>query len=235
MDKNSLKLLEKPLDYLLADFQASIGQWQHMNDRMDKELQYYSTLLGSTIAIAGFILQFGQEFLVKVAMVHSLTLIACIAGLRLLRRIIHLTGQSALFSAQVGLIRSCFSDDSRIAPYIILTTAATDKSAHNFTPVSKQLSVRILTISNSLLAITTIAFSPLYFYHYRNVLAISVDWEMVFIITTSFAVTVGLLLFIYQYRISVTKGDQFLDFITKTVQNRRKEIAKKKFIIPETG
>ena len=222
-------LSKESIDYLLADFHSSIGQWQHMNDRMDKELQYYATLIGSTIAISGLILQLGREFVLKLLTIHALALIACVAGLRLLRRIVHLTGQSALFSAQIGLIRSYFIDnESDISSYIILTTATQDKSSHDFTPISRQLSIRILCIVNSGLAAIVFFLIPIYFYNYSDLFMIqSLNWLTVFAVAAIVAITLGILLFVFQRRISIYQGDRFLDSITQAVQSKRQEILAK--------
>lgn len=215
-------LSDKSIDFLMTDFQASVSQWQHMNDRMDKEIQYYFTLCGVAVTAVGLLLQFGTDVFIILGVTHLLALIMWFAGLRLLRRIIHLTGQSALFSAQIGLIRRAAIDiDERVSSYIILTTAFADKSAHNFTPISQQLAVRVLYIINSLLTVVMVFMVPLYFYFYFQSIYSPIIWVRVFVIVGIVSFVVGGIIMWYQRKISILRGDGYLEHITRSVQQKR--------------
>jgi hypothetical protein len=222
-------LSSESVDYLLADFRESTSQEQHMNDRMDKEIQYYLALFGIAGTVTGLLLQYGQDVFVTLGVVHLLALLIGIAGFRLLRRIIHLTGQSALFSSQVGLIRRGFIDlDERVAPYVILTTATTDDSAHHFTPVSKQLSVRLLLLVNSVMLISVLIMMPLYLYlYYESVYSLQF-WVSLFTVTGIISIVGGGLFFWYQRHLAVLRGDRYLDHVTHIVQQRRSEMTEQR-------
>ena len=217
-----MALSDKSVEFLLADLHASVSQWQHMDDRMDREIQYYVTLFGVIVTAIGLLIQFGTNILVTAGVAHLLAVVICVAGVRLIRRIIHLTGQGALYSAQVSLIRSAFIDtENRVASYVILTTASKDKTAHYFTPISKQLAIRILAIFNSIL-ITGVVFSiTVYFYYFYQIAISPITWKWIFTINSLISVSIGCLAYWYQKRISILGGDEYLDHVTKSVQQKR--------------
>lgn len=219
-----IRLSETSVEFLVADFQASISQWQHMSDRMDKEIQYYLTLLGISFTAIGLLLQISNTLSTTLSVADALILVISIAGFRLLRRLIHLTGQSALFSSQIGLIRSGFIDmDLKLSSYVMMTTAF-DKSAHDFTPVSKQLSVRLLSIANTIFAMVAICLVPICLYLYLSTIFVQEFWIIIFAISALLAAVVGGMLLKYQAKISAERGDKYLDELTHTVQQRRQTV-----------
>jgi hypothetical protein len=220
-----ISLSDKSIDFLIADFQACVSQWQHMNDRMDKEIQYYFTLLGVGFTGIALLFQISSTPSTTLAVVQVLIVVIIIAGFRLLRRLIHLTGQSALFSSQIGLIRSGFIDmDLRLSSYVMMTMASFDKSAHDFTPVSKQLSVRLLSVANTLFAMVVVVLVPVYFYQSNPVAFTQEFWIILFVAFVVIAAILGGVLLKYQRRLSVTRGDKYLDALTQTAQQRRRTI-----------
>ena len=211
-------MLERTTNFLIAEFHEGVSQWQHINDRMDKEVQYYFTLSGVVGTIIGLILQFGSDVIIALPIINVLIIVIGVAGFRLLRRIIHLTTQAALFSAQIGLIRSYFKNlDTQFENCSILTAASKDKSAHDFTPISKQLSVRILFLTNSLAAIITILVIPMYFYVCLSEVYPLRFWITVFAIVGIISIVVGIIFYRYQRQYSI-KGDSYLEDITRSVQ-----------------
>jgi hypothetical protein len=190
---------------------------------MDKEIQYYFTLLGVAFTAIGLLFQFGPNVAATLGVAFLLIIVMTVAGFRLLRRIVHLTEQSALFSSQIGLIRSGFIDlDRKVAPYIMLTTASANKSAHDFIPVSKQLSVRLLSSANSLFAMIAVLLVPTFLYQYGSAAFAQGFWIVVFISSAVIAVVVGGALLRYQRNFSEVHGDRELDALTQSVQQRRR-------------
>lgn len=217
-------LSDQSIKFLLTEFQESVSQWQHNSESMDKEVQYYFTLVGLIGVALGVVAQLGMSAIVIVTVLHFLALIVAVAGYRLLRRITHLAGQSALFSAQIGLIRRCFLDlDEQLEPYVILTTASMEETAHHFTPVSGQPSVMFLIAANCLLTIIVIVLTPVYFYMYFPSSLPSAAWRVIFTIFGTSAVVASALLLRHQRARIVLMGDRYLERITQIVQNNLRE------------
>jgi len=208
----------------MNEFQASTSQWQHMNDRADKEIQYYLSLVGLVGTAVGLLFQLGTSVVAALGVFHFFTFVIGVAGVRLLRRIIHLTGQSALFSAQIGMVRRCFVNlDEPLESYVILTTASTDETAHHFTPISKQLSVRLLTVINSFLAAVVVFITPIYFYWYLQDVFLPTVWIVVFVVVGIISIAICVAFLQRQRAMSISRGDKYLSKITDIVQQKLQE------------
>jgi len=214
-------LADSSKEFLLAELQESVSTGQHTDNRLDKEVQHYLTLLGAAGTVAALLFQFGNNVYLTIAVAQFLTAVIGVAGFRLLRRIIALTGLSALFDAQLALIRRCFVDmDERISPYVLLITATRDGSPHHFTPVSKQTAVQLVSTMNSLLAAMTVFLTPFYFYYYFQGTFNSATWTGLFAATGVLSLLVGGVCFWYQKRVSRHRGDKYLNDIAMVVQRQ---------------
>lgn len=210
--------------FLLHEFQQSTVLWQHNNDRLDKEVQYFFTLLGIACALGGLLSQLRAVPLAILGFVHLLGVVIAIAGLRLLRRIVRLSGQSALFSAQISLTRQSFVDlDKQIAPYVISSTGTADKPLHNAPLISNQLTVQILAVANSVLAALIVWVTPLYYFLYSQDVYPITTWVLAFASSGVIALVVGSTAFRRQRRMSVQRGDQYEQAIRKMVQRQLQE------------
>lgn len=141
---------EAALSYLNAELDHSTSMWQHFSDRIDKEVQYYFLLVGFAITFVGVLLQIKVNLLAMVLTIQCVALLAGFVGYRLVRRIVMLTGTSALYATQVALTRRGFLSVVPSMQHFAILNAAGDKTtAHFFPPISTQLSVRLLTIANA--------------------------------------------------------------------------------------
>jgi hypothetical protein len=221
LSSKAIEIIDSSKDLLLAEFQASTSQRQHMDDRMDKEVQYYFTLFGAASTVVGLLFQFGTTPYITLVVAHLLAGAMGVAGLRLLRRIIHLTGMGALFDAQLGLIRRSFVDaDKTISPYLMLNTAAQGQTAHHYTPISEQLAVKLLSIMNSFLIGLVVFLIPFHAYYHFQYIYTQAIWIRLFIGFSGIALFIVILFFWYQRRISINRGDKYLDQITNTVHQK---------------
>ena len=134
-------LADKAADILISEFQQGTSQLQHNYDRLDKEMQYFLTLLGLAAALTGVLWQIGTVPLAALGFGYLLSVVIVIAGWHLLRQIVHLGAMGEVFRAQILLARKGFVDfDKQIAPYIISSTDSNDKVLRNESPISSGVS-----------------------------------------------------------------------------------------------
>jgi hypothetical protein len=207
--------------FLLTEFQTSIDLWEHIHGRLDGEVKYYFALVGAISALAGLFLQIGASTLAVLGSIHFFAIVIGIAGYLLLRRMAHLTCTMAELAAQVGLIRKCFADlDESITPYIILTEASADRPAHEFPPISKSFSVRIISVANAVIVAIAILLLPVYVYLFLGSAYSTMTWIVIFAVTGVISVINAALFFRYQKKTVIAKCDENLDRLTAMVQQR---------------
>jgi len=110
--------------------------------------------------------------------------------------------------------------EESVASYLILTTASTDSTAHAFPPVSESLSVRLVLLANSLLAAIWFFLTPFYFYFTFRSACATMSWIAIFIVMGVVSLALGIVFFLYQRRTIVSRHDQYMEEVTRTVQQR---------------
>lgn len=221
---SSKAISDNTIGYLQTEFNASVDLWKHIYDRLDGEVKYHFALIGALSAAFGLSIQIGytSPFELIITMI-VLDFIILVAGFRLLRRIAHLTYTMAELSTQIGLIRRCFiNQDKLIEPYIILNIATSDKPAHEFPPVSKQLSVRLLSMINSIAAAVMIILIVLVVF---IVSQSTVHYTMWSIVSAVVSVIVGWVFHFYQAKEVAHRYDEKMDQLSKTAQVRLDELS----------
>lgn len=214
---------ENSAEYLLSELQLVLNSRIHMESLIDREVQYYLTLFGAAAAVGGFVLQSGASSIVTVVALHVFILVVLIAGYRLLRRIVILSGTIAFYESQAALIRRYFVDhDNMLRRYLILQIASSEGPAHSFIPTSKQTSMRLLPYINTLLWGAAVAFILVQ----ANWLQISPTHEAVRTLLAGALVIIALgtsaLFFRHQKRFIVRYGDNTLNAVSELVQDRLK-------------
>lgn len=210
--------------YLLTELQQCVTQKQDSSERMDKEVQYYFTLLGVTVASAGLIMQLGAGLDTFLLVSHFVLLITLMSGSRLYRRISYLSMMGALYAAQANLIRAFFVQrDDYLRHYLILTVASSDRSAHDYGPIRTRGSIKGLKLFNAVLLFVFIATLPLYGLLLAQSGLSLRAWLIVFGGSSLLALVSSLLLYLYQDSLVRNGGEVFLDRITSSVQQKIKE------------
>lgn len=214
---------EKSADYLLAELQLVLNSRIHMESLIDREVQYYLTLLGASAAVGGIVVQTGTSLTITTAAILIFTMVVLMAGYRLLRRVVVLSGTISFYESQAALIRRYFVDhDGLLRRYLILQIASSEGPAHSFIPTSKQTSMRLLPYLNTILWGAAVAF-----------IVVQVSWLPVspanesvktLLIGGVAAATVGTsaLFFRHQKRFIKRFGDDTLNAVTDLVHERLK-------------
>ncbi|NOK59297.1 MAG: hypothetical protein GFH27_549283n244 [Chloroflexi bacterium AL-W] len=224
----------KVTEFLLVEYQQSISQLQHVYDRLDKEAQYYFGFLGLSITAAGIIAQLSSETITVLAVAQIFSLVLFIAGFRLSRRIVNLTGTAALLATQASMIRRSFVDiDKWASMYIILVTATREKSSHDFTPISRQTSVRILQFFNLSLLIVILLICSFYPYIFLHSVITNNIWVISFTVYLLASLLLGGAFFYHQRRYNIQRGDNYLEKINKSVEEKLQVLQQHKLNIFE--
>jgi len=223
---------EGGVTYLLTEFQQCIAQKQHIDDRMDKEVQYYFTLLGALVASIGLISQFSTNLQMLLVSIHLFLFVMLASGVRLYRRISYLNMLGALMAAQTNLIRAFFVErEQHLRYFTILTVASSHGSAHDYLQLRKHGSIRNLKTLNTIALFIIIVTIPLHAYLVNHTVITIAWWLLVLVTSLVLAIIGSVALFYYQDKMIKNGGEAFLDHITKTVQNKVKERSDYELII----
>jgi hypothetical protein len=208
---------DEALSYLAAELEHATSMWQHFNDRIDKEVQYYFLMIGFAVTFVGVLLQIKVNSLALVLTVQGVALLAGVAGYRLLRHIVMLTGTTALYATQVALTRRGFlSIEPEMQRFAILNDARDKRTAHFFQPISRQLAVRLLTLANAAFFASFFPLSVWAVYAAAPWLLPFDSWKLIFAGASASGVLVAIGTIFFPKRLVVTYGDRYLDHITRS-------------------
>jgi hypothetical protein len=199
------------ISYLLTEFETSISRRQNLEALLDREIQYYFTFIGVIIAGIGLIIQQMTLIYMSIGIIQAFALSVILAGYRLLRRIVMISAVSGIHDVQVALVRRFFVDFCPpIEKYIILPTASRIEPLYQtMTPVSQQLSLRVIPITNSIIASTVIVTLPIHF----STITINTTNDMIIIaliISTLLSLSAGITFYFHQKRLISRYGDELL-------------------------